>query len=191
MKTKHTPAILFVMMALVSLAAVNAAAAAAESGADPRVERGRYLAAIGGCGDCHTPLKMGANGPEPDLDFYLAGHPAGLQMTPAPELPEGPWMAVAAGSMTAWSGPWGVSYTANLTPDVETGLGAWTAADFIAVARTGRHLGKGRPILPPMPVASLAAMTDEDLTSLFLYLQSIPAVSNRVPQPLAPAQGRS
>ena len=52
---------------------------------------------------------------------------------------------------TAWAGPWGVSFTANLTPDKETGLGDWTEEQFIATMRTGKHQGKGRPVLPPMP----------------------------------------
>ncbi len=78
-----------------------------------------------GCGDCHTPWKMGANGPEPDMTRMLSGHPESMVLPPAPA-PSGPWMASLAATMTAWSGPWGVSYTANLTPDPETGLGKWT-----------------------------------------------------------------
>ena len=90
--------------------------------------------------------------------------------------------------MTAWSGPWGVSFTANLTPDKETGLGKWTETTFIQTIRTGRHMGRGRPILPPMPYPMYKNFTDEDLKAIFSYLQSIPAIENRVPEPLpAPA----
>ena len=53
---------------------------------------------------------------------------------------------------TAFAGPWGMSFTANLTPDRETGLGKWTARNFIETIRTGRHLGRGREVLPPMPI---------------------------------------
>jgi mono/diheme cytochrome c family protein len=177
-------------LALVALFVLSAGNAAADERTE-RIERGRYLVAIGGCGDCHTPMKMGANGPEPDLDHYLAGHPASMTLPAAPALPEGPWVAVFSGSMTAWSGPWGTTFTANLTPDVKTGLGAWTDDDFVALARTGRHMGKGRPVLPPMPIQILAAMTDEDLRAVFAYLQSIPAIENPVPQPLPPAGDKS
>ena len=40
-----------------------------------RAERGRYLVTVGGCNDCHTPLKMGPKGPEPDMSRMLSGHP--------------------------------------------------------------------------------------------------------------------
>lgn len=71
-------------------------------------------------------------------------------MPPAPQL-QAPWEMAGAGTNPAWAGPWGVSYTANLTPDAETGLGKWTVKDFKATIRTGRHMGRGRAILPPMP----------------------------------------
>ncbi|MGE5815370.1 MAG: diheme cytochrome c-553, partial [Acidobacteriota bacterium] len=86
----------------------------------------------------------------------------------------------------AFAGPWGVSFTMNLTPDKDTGLGNWTAEQFIATMRTGRHLGKGRPVLPPMPVQILNALPDEDLRAIFAYLQSLAPVRNRIPAPLEP-----
>ena len=45
-------------------------------GASPEVARGQYLVAIMGCDDCHTPMKMGPKGPEPDMSRRLSGHPA-------------------------------------------------------------------------------------------------------------------
>jgi mono/diheme cytochrome c family protein len=150
-----------------------------------RVERGRFLVAIGGCNDCHTPLKMGERGPEPDLARYLSGHPADTKLPPPPALAGSPWNAVTAG-LTAWSGPWGVSYAANLTPDDETGLGRWTEAQFLQIVHTGRHLGKGRGILPPMPIQNLQATREEDLKAIFAYLRSQPAVRNHVPTATEP-----
>jgi hypothetical protein len=91
-----------------------------------------------------------------------------------------------AATNTAFAGPWGVSFTANLTPDKETGLGKWTSRTFIDTIRTGRHLGRGREILPPMPIPVYRNFTDQDLTAIFAYLQSIPAVKNKVPAPRAP-----
>jgi hypothetical protein len=90
--------------------------------------------------------------------------------------------------MTSFVGPWGVSFTANLTPDKETGLGNWTEEMFMMALRTGRHEGKGRPILPPMPFQYVASLTDDDLKAVFAYLQSLPPVRNRVPAPIDPAE---
>jgi hypothetical protein len=164
-------------------------ATGAGGGDSGRVARGAYLVHAMGCNDCHTPFKMGPNGPEPDMSRQLTGHPAGLTMPPAPKLPDGPWVWIGAGTNTAFAGPWGVSFTANLTPDPETGLGRWTEEMFVAAMRTGRHQGKGRPILPPMPYPSVGGLNDEDIRAVFAYLRSLPPVSNRVPAPIDPPEG--
>ena len=153
------------------------------------VELGAYLVKTMGCHDCHTPWTLGPNGPEPDMTRALTGHPESLTMPPAPALPAGPWMMTASATNTAWAGPWGVSFTANLTPDKETGLGDWTEEQFIAAIRTGKHQGKGRPILPPMPYAVYANLVDEEIKALWAYLQSLAPVKNRVPQPIDPVEG--
>lgn len=178
-------------------ASSDASAAAAVAEQDPkaaakdpkRIARGEYLVKTMGCHDCHTPHKLGPKGPERDMSRALTGHPEGMVMPPGPKLPPGPWVWVGAGTMTAFSGPWGVSFTANLTPDPETGLGKWTEEMFISTMKTGRQQGKGRPILPPMPYFVVAELNDEDIKSLFAYLQSLPPVKNRVPQPVDPPEG--
>jgi mono/diheme cytochrome c family protein len=152
------------------------------------VARGKYLVTVAGCNDCHTPLVMGPNGPDRDMTRMLSGHPDSLEMPPVPPLPPGPWGAVAAATFTAWAGPWGVSFTANITPDPETGLGKWTFQNFKDTIRTGRRMGRGREILPPMPIPMYQNFTDEDLQAIFAYLQSIPAVKNRVPEPWPPPE---
>src|SRR5690606_28374989 len=106
---------------------------------------------------------------------------------PPPALPEGPWIGVIGASSTAWAGPWGISYTANLTPDEETGLGLWSFENFRDTIRNGRHMGRGRELLPPMPWPAYRNMTDADLEAIYLYRQSVPAVRNKVPEPEAPA----
>ena len=148
------------------------------------VARGKYLVAFGGCADCHTPPKFGPHGPEPDPARWMSGHPADVQLPPPPANP-GPWFAQTAG-FTAWAGPWGVSYAANLTPDTNTGIGIWTAAMFRDAMRDGKHMGVGRNILPPMPWQALRSLTDDDLNAIFAYLKSIQPIANRVPEPLAP-----
>lgn len=61
------------------------------------------------------------------------------------------------------------------------------AHSFSDTLRTGRHMGRGRPVLPPMPVAMYKHLTDEDIEAIYTYLRSIPAVHNSVPAPLPPA----
>lgn len=155
---------------------------------DP-VARGRYLVTLGGCNDCHTPKKFTEHGPEPDMSRELAGTPADMVLPAIPSGVIGPdkWGAICTNDMTAWVGPWGVSFCANLTSDKKTGLGEWTEQQFIDAMRKGKHRGFGRPILPPMPWFNLAALQDEELKAIFAYLQTVPAISNKVPDPIPPA----
>jgi len=166
----------------------DAAAAQQRKGDSNRLARGEYLVKTMGCHDCHTPHKLGPKGPERDMLRALTGHPEDLEMPPPPKLGEGPWVWIGSGTMTAFAGPWGVSFTANLTPDPETGLGKWTEEMFMSAMRTGRHEGKGRPILPPMPYFVVAELSDDDMRSLFAYLHSLKPVKNRVPQPIDPPE---
>ena len=174
-------------------AIVVAACAAPPPPAEPAapvqtpVERGAYLVSIMACHDCHTPAKMGPNGPEPDMSRALSGHPEGTPLSKPPAHNE-TWMAVGSATFTAWSGPWGMSFTANLTPDQNTGTGIWTEEMFIKAIREGKHMGTSRPILPPMPWMVYRNATDEDLKAIFAYLRTIPAIRNQVPDPLTPEQ---
>jgi hypothetical protein len=106
---------------------------------------------------------------------------------PAGALGPEAWGAIASNDFTAWGGPWGVSFARNLTPDQATGLGSWTEAMFVQTIRDGKHQGTGRPLLPPMPWQEYRNLTDEDLSAIWAYLQSIPAVNNAVPEPIPPA----
>jgi hypothetical protein len=154
-----------------------------------KVERGKYLVTIMICNDCHTPYKMGPKGPEPDMSRMLSGHPEQMKMPPPPK-PSGPWVASFAATNTAFAGPWGISYTSNLTPDKNTGLWVWTEDMFLKAMKTGKHMGTSREIQPPMPWPWIGQATDEDLKAIFAYLQSIPPIINHVPdweQPPAPA----
>jgi hypothetical protein len=174
-------------LAALATTVLTASPRAAATDNSTTVARGKYLVSTSGCHDCHTPFKLGPNGPEPDMSLALSGHPQDLVMPPAPA-PQAPWVMTAAGTNTAWAGPWGVSFTANLTPDNETGTGKWSARNFRDTIRTGRHFGRGRPILPPMPIPMYKHFTDADLEAIFTYLQSIPAIRNKVPDPLPPAE---
>lgn len=156
---------------------------AATSTTPNAVERGRYLVDAIGCGDCHTPKKMGPHGPEPDVTRLLSGHPEQIHMPHPPALSQA-WAAAVSPDMTAWTGPWGESFSANLTPDQNTGLGIWTEDMFVKAMRTGKHMGVSRPILPPMPWQDFARLTDEDLKAIFAYLRTVKPIVNHVPDPV-------
>jgi hypothetical protein len=153
------------------------------------ISRGQYVVMTGGCNDCHSPKIFGPQGPHFDSTRLLSGHPAGSPLPPIDKkaLQPGNWILFAP-DLTAAVGPWGISYSANLTPDSATGLGAWDEASFVKAMRTGKHMGQetGRPILPPMPWQEIANMTDEDLKAMFAFLRTVKPISNRVPNPVLP-----
>ncbi|QRR00309.1 diheme cytochrome c-553 [Dyadobacter sandarakinus] len=152
------------------------------------IERGRYLVTMIGCGDCHSPKKLTARGPVPDMDRYLSGYDSREQL-PAYDgkiVKTGQWV-LFNGQNTAAAGPWGVSFAANLTPD-ETGIGSWSLQQFTKAMRQGKYKGldNTRPLLPPMPWPNYAQISDPDMKAIFTYLKSIKPVSNAVPAPLPP-----
>jgi mono/diheme cytochrome c family protein len=150
------------------------------------VKRGQQLVQLGGCHDCHTPMKFDPKlgMPVPQMSLMLSGHPQG---GPDPQGQPGQGdQAVIGPTFTAFRLPFGVVYSANLTPDPETGLGRVSEADFIRVVRTGHRHDSPRVLLPPMPWQNLAQQQDTELRAIYAYLQSIPAISNRVPVPQVP-----
>jgi mono/diheme cytochrome c family protein len=176
------------MLAAMAVGAGYGEMSSADDSSAARIKRGEYLVGAGSCNDCHSPKIATANGPAPDPARLLSGHPAGMALPPVPSQYIGPasWGGVFSNDLTAWSGPWGTSFSANLTPDMETGIGGWTAEVFIQAMRTGKHLGVGRDILPPMPWFNLARLSDDDLKAIFAYLKSLPPVRNAVPAPIPP-----
>jgi mono/diheme cytochrome c family protein len=161
-----------------------------ERAVENSIERGKYLVTIAGCNDCHTPKLQGPGGvPVPDTTRLLSGHPGALPYptwTPA-DIQERNALALTNPMLTAWAGPWGVSFATNLTPDTATGIAEWTEQTFIQAMRTGKHQGQpnARDILPPMP--SLKPMSESDLKTMWAYLRSIPPVKNQVPLPVPPS----
>jgi mono/diheme cytochrome c family protein len=142
------------MRALTALALVLAFAGAAR--AETPVERGKYLATIAGCKDCHTPGGMLGS---PDEKRWLAGSDVGFG-DPA----SGVWIG------------------GNLTPDKETGLGKWTKAQIVAAFTKGK-LPDGRELSQIMPWPALSHLSAEDADAIASYLQSLPPVKNAVPGP--------
>jgi len=150
------------------------------------VARGELLVRLGGCTDCHTPMRFDPDLgiPVPDTSRRLSGHPEGA---PDPVGTPGQGdQAVIGPTFTSFRLPFGVVYSANLTSDPETGLGRWTVDEFVATLRTGHRKGTGRVLLPPMPWQNLAGASDEDLRAIYAYLQTVPAVVNHVPASQVP-----
>lgn len=158
--------------------------------AEEMVKRGETLVLTLGCHDCHSTKKMTPEGiPVPDETMALAGHPANQplpQHDPALVAP-GQWI-LANQSFTAYVGPWGTSYAANLTPD-PTGMGSWTEEQFFKAMREGKYKGMDntRMLLPPMPWPGYAHLSDDDIKALFAYLKTVKPVENAVPAPMPPA----
>lgn len=121
-----------------------------------QIGRGKYLVSIAGCSDCHTP---GGFSPKPDKSRYLGGSDVDFQLT----------------GMGVFAPP-------NLTPDRATGLGNWTSAQIAAAITTGVR-PDGRVLSPAMPWSDFANLSQPDVEAIVAYLQSLPAVSHKVPAP--------
>jgi mono/diheme cytochrome c family protein len=185
-----------ILLAIVAIIAAAFLVASAQNAKKPEAEKqlqlikaGQHLVLLGGCNDCHSPKSFTAMGPVPDSTRILSGSPADSKV---PDIPVGilapdQWGFLGSNDMTAWAGPWGVSFAANLTPHQVSGSGAWTEAAFIKAMRTGKHLGTGRDILPPMPWQEVGRVSDGELKAVFAYLKSLKPVDNMVHLPIPPA----
>jgi hypothetical protein len=165
-------------------AVATAAPAAPVMTKQDSVKRGEYLVMMMGCHDCHSPKIFTQTGEMMfDTTRLLSGHPAGA---PDPTLgkkgstapPEG---IVFGGDLTSYIGPWGHSYSANLTPDV-TGLGEWSFDMFKKAFTEGKFNGldNGRPIMPPMPWQNFRHVNNEDIHMIWTFLRSLKPISNKV-----------
>ena len=120
------------------------------------VERGSYLVnGIMACGNCHTPRE--------------AGQPVAARQL--------------SGGFQTFDEPWFTTKGSNITPDRETGIGAWSDADFERAMREGVRRNGG-PIAPIMPFPFYKSMTPADLAAVRAYLVSVPAINNAVQAPV-------
>jgi len=151
---------------------------------DSLIKRGSYLVNSIGCDDCHSPKKFGPNGPELDMDHRFGGHLASAPTgKPNTSVVKDGW-ALFTMDLTSSVGPWGQSYSANISSD-ETGIGNWSEEQFIRALREGKSKGmkEGRPLLPPMPWFAYKNMSDTDLKAIFAFLKTTKPVHNVVPAP--------
>src|SRR5487761_2627553 len=106
----------YAIVAVLVLATSPVVLAQSNAATKNEIKRGEYLVGYGGCHDCHTPKIMSPNGPAPDSSRLLSGHPANVVLPPIPQgtLGEGgsKWVAMTNGDLTAWAGPWGMSFAA-------------------------------------------------------------------------------
>ena len=109
-----------------------------------KVKRGFYLATIGHCMECHTPMTRGHH------HFDTAMGKGG----------------------TEFPGPWGVSKSPNVTPHPTAGIGAWSDAE-VKRAITQGVSRDGRKLKPPMGYGFYARMTDGDLDAVVAWLRTL------------------
>lgn len=199
MKLNPRFAAVIVLMSLAALAAgCNKGAPGQASAPQPsytaasftaeQITRGAGLVDEWKCNFCHTPELKGPDGkPMPNPERLLSGHP---QDEPIPDVAD---MVITSDAFmefldnldnTTWASNDTLVFSANLTPDMETGIGAWTPEQFVATIRQGQHMGLGKRLLYPMPWQELAELPDADLVSIYAYLRTINPVSNKVPPPV-------
>ncbi len=120
---------------------------------------GEFLVAVAGCGDCHTPVD--------DKRQPLPGK------------------LLAGGQIL--DSPIGKVVSANITPDIETGIGKWSQAFFVKkfydykeYASAGSPPAVGRQSFTLMPWLNFSQKTEEELTAIYAYLRTVPRVHNPV-----------
>ena len=151
---------------------------------DSLIKRGSYLVNAIGCDDCHSPKIFGPGGMEIDMEHRFSGHLANSPLgKPNTGVMKDGYMLFAM-DLTSAVGPWGQSYSANISSD-ETGIGNWTEEQFFRALREGKSKGlkESRPLLPPMPWFVYKNMSDTDIKAIFAYLKTSKPVENRVPGP--------
>jgi hypothetical protein len=126
-----------------------------------RVEHGKYLVELLGCGSCHTD---GALIGQPSQDKRLAGSQVGI----------------------AYSNPLeeknpGIVFPSNLTTDLETGLGSWSDTEIIQMIRSGvdRH---GKRQLSIMPWQAYSKISEQDSQAIVAYLRGLAPVKHSIPE---------
>lgn len=145
---------------------------------------GKLLTEEFGCVDCHTPKIVINNQVLIDENRMFSGH---QQDNILPEFPPelvapGKWKGLYTADMTAWGGPWGISYAANLTPDKKTGIGNLSEENFISILGLGIHSTLSRKIMPPMPWNEISRLNKQELGAIYLYLKTIKPIKNKVPE---------
>ena len=180
MKKRTLLSVAFIFsLLLIMIFATSVAASPNEQ--DDQLQHGKYIASIAGCMDCHTPLKAEYQDPTQ----YSLEQLQTISFNAVAALDES---KLLAGGRPFDLGPAGVLFTRNLTPDNETGLGAWTDDQIKVAIKTGIS-DEGRILFPVMPYHVYSGMADADLDAVIAYLRSVNAVSNQIPESTIPTEG--
>lgn len=192
---KKTILVIAVIIAGLSIALISCS----ESSANPEknvvisqdslIKRGKYLVNSIGCDDCHSPKIFGPQGVEIDTIHRFGGHLSNSPLgKPNMSVMKDGYMLFAM-DLTSAVGPWGQSYSANISSDA-TGIGNWSEEQFFTAIREGKSKGirGGRDLLPPMPWFVYRNLSDLDLKAIFAFLKSTRPVENRVPSPISPKE---
>ena len=143
--------------------------------------QGTYIATVAGCTSCHTPLKPEYGNPQ-SLTLEQ------IQTIAFNDLEATDQDRLLAGGRVFDLGPAGVVFTKNITPDEQTGIGLWTKEQIKLAIKSGID-NEGKVLFPVMPYHVYNGMADADLESVILYLQSVRAVNNPVPERTASTEG--
>lgn len=171
--TKQFVLALAFVLSFLFILAIATSAGASNQYQNGTIEHGKYIATIAGCTDCHTPLKPEYQDPTkwtPDqvkVIAFNAGEAADQSK-------------LLSGGRVFDLGPAGILLTRNLTPDKETGLGAWGDDQIKIAVKTGTS-SDGHVLFPVMPYHVYNTMADADLDAVVAYLRSVKAISNKVP----------
>lgn len=152
------------------------------------IKRGDYLVMIAGCNDCHSPKVFRQGMMQIDSSKMLSGYDESRPFKDYDtEVALSGQQVVFNIESTAFAGPWGVSFAANLTSDL-TGIGNWSFEQFKTAMQKGKWKGlqESRSLLPPMPWQNYVNMDEMDLKAIFAYLKSTTPIENRVPANLSP-----
>ena len=122
----------------------------------PDLANGKYMFTAGGCAECHAaPLKACDDRKTKNKELLAGGR--------------------------CLKTPFGTFNVPNISPDKETGIGAWSTLDFINAMKLG-IAPEGEHLYPAFPYTSYQRMSFEDLSDLKAYLGSLPAVKSEVPE---------
>jgi mono/diheme cytochrome c family protein len=180
---KHIVALLvfFAGFILIIAAGATSAGASGDVPQDDLVTHGKYIATIAGCVTCHTPLKEEYQNPQ-SLSLEQ------IQTLAFNDLEASDQAKLLAGGRLFDLGPAGTVFTRNITPDEETGIGAWTEDQIKLAIKTGIS-ADGKMLFPVMPYHVYNGMADADVEAVIAYLQSVQAVNNPVPERTVSTEG--
>lgn len=151
---------------------------------ESKISQGKSLVNESRCSFCHTPYVEEG---EDEFDKYLSGHPEDYNFPDLPMVPKGSqqWFEFVENlENTIWLNSNAIVFSANITPDKETGIGTWTEKMFISAIRTGMHPKTKKNLNEPMPWTEYSSLTDDQLASIYAYLRTIKPVRNKVPNPI-------